>query len=126
MEDPGHHGHPDHSAQGLAPGPEDSKAESLGTVQLQLGTVSRLAAVEPRGAMGHPQPDPAQSSGPRMTAQSPPACQISPSSSLEGHDNVRDLQVPFFFQLGQDPCPEEDLTLSHAVQVGVQLQGLDL
>lgn len=64
-----------------------------------------------------PQPWP---TGPRRQHGALPASEVPPGSCLEGHDDVCDLQVPLLFQLGQDPCPEEDLALSHTVEVGVQ------
>lgn len=54
------------------------------------------------------------------------ACQIPPTDSLEVNDDISDLQVPLFFQVGQDSSPEEDLTLADTEEVSVQLQGLNL
>lgn len=54
------------------------------------------------------------------------ACQISPTDGLEVNDDVGDLQVPLFLQVGQDSSPEEDLTLTDTEQVAVQLQGSNL
>lgn len=54
------------------------------------------------------------------------ACQIPPTDGLEVNDDVSDLQVPLFFQVGQDSSPEEDLTLADTEKVSVQLQGLNL
>ncbi len=54
------------------------------------------------------------------------ARQISPTDGLEVNDDVSDLQVPLFLQVGQDSSPEEDLTLADTEQVAVQLQGLNL
>lgn len=54
------------------------------------------------------------------------ACQIPPTDSLKVNDDVSDLQVPLFFQVGQDSSPEEDLTLADTEEVSVQLQGLNL
>ena len=49
------------------------------------------------------------------------AGQISTTDSLEVNDDVSDLQVPLFLQMGQDSSPEEDLTLADTEQVAVQL-----
>lgn len=46
--------------------------------------------------------------------------------SLESDDDHRDLQISLLLQLSQHACTEEDLTLSYSVQVGVQVQMLDL
>ena len=54
------------------------------------------------------------------------AGQVSAAHGLEGDDDVGDLEVPLLLQMGQDPGPEEDLTLADPEQVGVQLQGSDL
>lgn len=45
---------------------------------------------------------------------------------LESYDDHSDLQISLLLQLGQHSCAEEDLTLSNPVQVGVQVQMLDL
>lgn len=45
---------------------------------------------------------------------------------LEGDDDHSDLQISLLLQLGQHSSTEEDLTLSNPVQVGVQVQMLDL
>lgn len=54
------------------------------------------------------------------------ACEISPTDGLEVNDNVSDLQIPLFLQVGQDSRSEEDLTLADTEQVAIQLQGLNL
>lgn len=54
------------------------------------------------------------------------ACQIPSTDGLEVNDDVSDLQVPLFLQVGQDSSPEEDLTLADTEEVSVQLQGLNL
>ena len=51
---------------------------------------------------------------------------VSTAHGLEGDDDVGDLEVPLLLQVGQDPGPEEDLTLADPEQIGVQLQGSDL
>ena len=40
------------------------------------------------------------------------ACKVSPTDGLEVNDNVSDLQIPLFLQVGQDSRSEEDLTLA--------------
>lgn len=45
---------------------------------------------------------------------------------LESNNDHSDLQVSLLLQLGQHSCAEEDLTLTNPVQVGVQVQMLDL
>ena len=55
-----------------------------------------------------------------------PAGNISPGLGLEGDDDVGELEVSLLLQVSQYSCAEEDLTLAHTVEVGVQLQGLDL
>lgn len=45
---------------------------------------------------------------------------------LEGDDDDRDLHVSLLLQLGQHSCAEEDLALTDAVQVLVQVQVLHL
>ena len=52
--------------------------------------------------------------------------QVAPAAGLEADDDIRDLQVPLFLQVGQHTGPEEDLALADAVQVAVKLQGFDL
>lgn len=52
--------------------------------------------------------------------------QESPGLCLESNNDHSDLQVPLLLQLGQHSCAEEDLTLTNPVQVGVQVQMLDL
>lgn len=54
------------------------------------------------------------------------ACQIPSTDGLEENDDVSDLQVPLFLQVGQDSSPKEDLTLTDTEEVSVQLQGLNL
>lgn len=54
------------------------------------------------------------------------AGQVASADSLEVDDDVCDLQVALLLEVGQDPGPEEDLTLANAVKVLVQLQGLYL
>lgn len=41
---------------------------------------------------------------------------------LEGDDDDGQFQVSLFLQLGQNPCPEEHLTLTNTVQVRIQVQ----
>ena len=48
------------------------------------------------------------------------------SLRLESDDDHGDLQISLLLQLGQHSCAEEDFTLSDPVQVGVQVQVLDL
>lgn len=45
---------------------------------------------------------------------------------LESNDDHSDLQVSLLLQLGQHSSAEENLTLSNPVQIGVQVQVLDL
>lgn len=45
---------------------------------------------------------------------------------MEGDDDDRDLHVSLLLQLGQHSCAEEDLALTDAVQVLVQVQVLHL
>lgn len=45
---------------------------------------------------------------------------------LEGDDDHGQFEVPLLLQLSQDSGPEEHLTLTDAVQVGVQVQVLHL
>lgn len=52
--------------------------------------------------------------------------QVATTHGLESHDDIRDLQVSFLFQVGQDPGPEEDFALPNPVQVGVEFEGFDL
>lgn len=52
--------------------------------------------------------------------------QVSSGLCLESNNDHSDLQVSLLLQLGQHSCAEEDLTLSNPVQVGVQIQMLDL
>lgn len=52
--------------------------------------------------------------------------QVAATHGLESHDDVRDLQVSFLLQVGQDPRAEEDFALPDSVQVGVKFQGFDL
>lgn len=47
------------------------------------------------------------------------ASNIAPTPSLKTNDDVCDLHVPFFLQVGKDPCSEEHFTLAHPVEVGV-------
>lgn len=54
------------------------------------------------------------------------ACKIAATSSLEVNNDVCDLQVPLFLQVGQHSRPEEDFALADAKQVVVKLQGFDL
>lgn len=52
--------------------------------------------------------------------------QVTPAAGLEANDDVGDLQVPLFLQVGEHSCPEEHFALANAVQVTVELQGFDL
>lgn len=54
------------------------------------------------------------------------ACQVSTANGLEVDDDVGDLQIALLLQVSQNTSSEEDLTLTDAEQVGVQLQGSDL
>lgn len=93
---------------------------------LSLGHSTILEALT-SGAIWPTPPYPGSSRwDPGRQCSTPPASQVSPGSRLEGHNDVCDLEVPLLLQLGQDPCPEEDLALSHTVEVGVQFQSLDL
>lgn len=55
-----------------------------------------------------------------------PARDESSSIGLELHHDVSQLQVSLLLKMGQHASAEEDLALTDAVQVRVQLQGLDL
>jgi len=52
--------------------------------------------------------------------------QESSSLGLESDDDHGDLQISLLLQLGQHSRAEEHLTQSDPVQVGVQVQMLDL
>lgn len=52
--------------------------------------------------------------------------QEASSLSLEGNDDHSNLQISLLLQLSQHSCAEKDLTLSNPVQVGIQVQMLDL
>lgn len=52
--------------------------------------------------------------------------QEASSLGLESYDDHSDLQISLLLQLGQNSCSEEDLTLPNPVEVGVQIQMLDL
>lgn len=52
--------------------------------------------------------------------------QEAPCLCLEGDDDHGQFDVSLLLQLRQNPCPEEHLTLSDAVQVCVQIQVLYL
>lgn len=54
------------------------------------------------------------------------ACQISSADGLEVNDDVSNLQVSLFLQVGQDSSPEEDLTLTNPEEVPIQLKSLNL
>lgn len=52
--------------------------------------------------------------------------QVAPAAGLEANDDISDLQVPLFLQVGKHSCPEEHFALADAIQVAVKLQGFDL
>lgn len=54
------------------------------------------------------------------------ACNIAPAPSLKTNDNVCDLHVSLFLQVGEDSCSEKNFTLTHPIEIGVQLQTFDL
>lgn len=51
---------------------------------------------------------------------------VASAPGLETDDDVGDLHVPLLLQVSQDSGPEEHFALADAVQVGIQLQRLDL
>jgi len=51
-----------------------------------------------------------------------PAAQEAPCLCLEGDDDDGQFEVSLFLQLSQNSRPEEHLTLTNAIQVGVQFQ----
>lgn len=55
-----------------------------------------------------------------------PSGQQSPGKRLELDDDVGELEVSLLLQVGQHSSTEEDLALTNAEQVAVQLQGTDL
>ena len=59
-----------------------------------------------------------------VSRDSPPG-QVAPAAGLEADDDIRDLQVLLLLQVGQHTGPEEDLALTHSVQVALELQGFD-
>jgi len=55
-----------------------------------------------------------------------PASDASASVSLELSDDFSQLHVTFFLEVRQHACSEEDLALTDAIQIRVQIQRLNL
>lgn len=50
------------------------------------------------------------------------AGQEAPGLCLEGYDDDGQFEIPLLLQLGQNSSPKEHLTLTNAIEVGIQLQ----
>jgi len=55
-----------------------------------------------------------------------PSCNAASSERLEAHNDISQLVVTFFFEMCQDTSSEEDLTLTNAKEIGVELQCFNL
>lgn len=51
---------------------------------------------------------------------------VASAPGLEADDYVGDLHVPLLLQVSQDSSSEEHFALANSVEIGVQLQALDL